>query len=262
MLDTITVAAVQMNALRGDLQHNLSAHRRLAQEAVEAGANLVVFPELSTTAHYGEESVVDLAEEIGEGIVFDAMMALAAELNCSIGYGICERDGGVFYNSYVIMGRVGVLGVQRKVHASLDEYLHFRMGGSLGVFNVGGWKVAVAICVDAAYFEAWRIFAINGADLVLLPHAGRSGHGVQVSESDQRRGLKKRVSAAPDKYGVYAEDNAVFAVFCNQVGYNGHSTPPPEPKLDATNTKTGNLRRPCQNVICGAYVSQLLMIST
>lgn len=96
MLDTMTVAAVQMNALGGDLQHNLSDHRRLAQEAVEAGANLVVFPELSTTAHYGEESVVDLAEEIGEGIVYDAILAPVAGLKCSIGYGVCAEDNTVF----------------------------------------------------------------------------------------------------------------------------------------------------------------------
>ena len=28
----------------------------------------------------------------------------------------------------------------------------------------------------------------------------------------------------PGKKGAYAKDNAVFAVQCNQVGYNGHST--------------------------------------
>jgi predicted amidohydrolase len=213
-----------MNALRGQLEHNLDVHDRLARDAAAAGGGLVVFPELSTTAHFGEKSVVDLAEEIGNGPVHSRISSLAADLRCVIGYGVCERAAGAFFNSYVVVGPSGIAGVQRKTHASMDEYFHFRMGGSLEILEIGGWRVGVAICADADYFEVWRILALKGADLVLLPHASRSGWGVELTTEDQKRGLEESAKAAPDRYGTYAADNSIYAAYCNQVGFNGHST--------------------------------------
>jgi predicted amidohydrolase len=223
-MNETTVAVVQMNAHMENLKYNIIKHEQITQEAVAAGANFIFFPELSVTAHYGNDSVVDLAEKVDNGIIHDTFLDIASKLNCTIGYGMCEQGNGVFYNSYVIMGPLGICGLQRKVHASLDEYLHFRMGSSFPIISVGDWKIGVAICVDAAYFEVWRILALNGADLIILPHAGRNGSGIEISEETQRMGLERRLKAAPDRYGVYASDNSVFAAFCNQVGYNGHST--------------------------------------
>ena len=213
-----------MNALKDDLDHNIEVHRTMALQAREAGASLIVFPELSTTAHYGDESAVDLAQDVDRGRVYDELNRLARELECTIGYGVCERARGTFFNSYVLMSPRGIIGVQRKVHASLDEYLYFRMGGRLDVFSVEGLTVGVAICVDAGYFEVWRVFALKGADVVLLPHAGRSGHGARIEKGEQERQIKTRIATFPGRYGTFAAENLVYAAYCNQVGYNGHST--------------------------------------
>ena len=67
------VAAVQMNALKDDLQHNLDVHVRFIEEAAEAGCSLILFPELSTTAHYGDSEVVKFAETAGDGPIFALM---------------------------------------------------------------------------------------------------------------------------------------------------------------------------------------------
>jgi N-carbamoylputrescine amidase len=223
-LDKFKIGAVQMNALRGDLDHNLDVHRRIAREAAGDGCSLVMFPELSVTAHYGAEDVTSLAEEATDGTIYETMHALAEELDCGIGYGFCERAHGTFYNSYALMGPSGLFGVQRKVHASQDEYLSFRMGRSLEVFDLGFCHAGVAVCFDASFFEVWRVFALKGADLLLLPHAGRSGWGEEIPRERQLGDLKQMLDRLPGRYGIYAEDNAVFAAFGNQVGYNGHST--------------------------------------
>jgi len=223
-LDKFKIGAVQMNALREDLDHNLAVHRRFAREAAGEGCRLMMFPELSVTAHYGGEDVTALAEQAAVGTIYNAMHALASELGCVIGYGFCEKAHGTFYNAYALMGSAGLIGVQRKVHASQDEYLSFRMGRSLQVFDLGFCRVGVAICFDASFFEVWRVFALKGADLLLLPHAGRSGWGEEIPRERQLEDMKQMLDGLPGRYGIYAEDNAVFAAFGNQVGYNGHST--------------------------------------
>ena len=223
-MEPFKIAVVQMNALRDALEHNLRVHERITAEAADAGCQLVMFPELSVTAHYGEEDVTMLAEAACEGTIYDTMRRLTVKHGIVIGYGFCEKAHGTFYNAYGLMAATGLIGVQRKVHASLDEYLSFRMGRSFEVFNLGFCKVGVLICFDAGFFEAWRVMALKGVDVVLLPHAGRSGMGEAIAEPEQRQHLQQLLDRLPGRYGVYADDNNVFAAYGNQVGYNGHST--------------------------------------
>jgi len=223
-VDSFRMGVVQMNALRGDLDQNLDVHRRLAREAASAGCELVLFPELSVTAHYGDDDVTSLAEEATGGGIHKAMQVLAQETGSVIGYGFCEKARGAFYNAYGLMGPGGLIGVQRKVHASLDEYRSFRMGRSFDMFDLGFCRVGILICFDASFFECWRVFALKQADVLLLPHASRTGWGQEVEEGEQREDLQRALSELPGRYGVYAQDNAVFAAYANQVGYNGHTT--------------------------------------
>jgi len=223
-MEKFRIAAVQMNALKGDLNHNLDLHRRFSREAVEAGCRLIQFPELSTTAHYGDDSVTEFAEEAHRGGIFETMHGLARELDLVISYGLCERAHGTFYNSQVLVGPDGFIGVQRKIHASHDEYFHFRMGRSLEVFHLGFCRVGTLICYDGNFFEGWRVLALKGAEVVLLPHASRCALGKKRSDRKVLADLKRMLKGLPSRTGFYAQDNAVFAVFGNQIGYNGHST--------------------------------------
>jgi predicted amidohydrolase len=45
-----------------------------------------------------------------------------------------------------------------------------------------------------------------------------------MSDRKLLSGLKKTYKELPGRNGFCAQDNALFAVFANQVGYNGHST--------------------------------------
>ncbi|MFC2076109.1 carbon-nitrogen hydrolase family protein [candidate division KSB1 bacterium] len=219
----LKVAAVQMNALRDNLEHNLEVHRRIAAEAAGAGCELVVFPELSTTSHYGHRSATSLAQA-ADGGIFRTMSDLSKELNIHIAYGFCEIAHGSNYNSQALIGPEGLIGIHRKVHASRDEYTYFRMGRSLEVFRMGYLKVGILICYDANFFEAWRVLALKGAQIILLPHASRSGVGQKVDADKQKQSLKRSLDGLPGRFGLYAADNNVFAVFANQADYNGHST--------------------------------------
>lgn len=222
--DKIKIAAVQMNAMRENLEYNLEVHRRISREAAADGCNIILFPELSVTAHYGHVSATSLAEEATVGRIYKTMQGLAKELNVFIAYGFCEILHGAHYNSEAIVGPEGLMGIHRKVHASRDEYIYFRMGRALEVFDIGLCRIGILICYDANFFEAWRVLALKNADILLLPHASRSAPGEEVPKDRQIRQLKETVENMPGNFGVYAADNNVFAVYANQADYNGHST--------------------------------------
>ncbi len=223
-MEKFTVAAVQMNALRDDLEHNLQVHRRIIAEAARAGAHLVAFPELSATGHYGDESVVQFAEPPGSGPVFETLRDEARRHETIVGYGFAEIAHGTYYNAYALVGPEGLLGLQRKVHASYDEYFSFRMGRSFEVFDLPFGRLGVLVCYDSDIFESWRVLALKGADVVLLPHASRAGFGEKVEPEELKGQLAERLDGLPGQHGVYAKANALFAVYGNQVDYNGHST--------------------------------------
>jgi predicted amidohydrolase len=218
------VAAVQMNSLKDNLDHNLEVHESFSRQAASAGCRIVLFPELSTTAHYGDERVTQFAEQVPGGRIYELMLDLAKSLDLTICYGFCENAHGTFYNTQALVAPYGLVGLQRKIHASKDEYFSFRMGRTLEVFNVGFCRIGILVCYDARFFETWRVLALKGAEVVLLPHAARSGWGVKIEPDEVIRQMPERITSKIDRYKIYAADNAVFGVFGNQVGYNGHST--------------------------------------
>lgn len=220
----LRVASVQMNALKNDLDHNLDVHVKFIQKATRENCQLIMFPELSVTAHYGDEKVVQFAEEPGNGRAFETITAQARKHQILVSYGFCELAHGTHYNSQALVGPQGLIGIQRKVHASRDEYFSFRMGRSLEVFDIGFCRVGTLICYDSSFCEAWRVLTLKGAELILLPHASRSGWGKRIDRKKQINSLRSMLSALPGSNGVYAKSNGVFAVFGNQVDYNGHST--------------------------------------
>ncbi|MCY4525415.1 MAG: hypothetical protein OXB89_02300, partial [Anaerolineaceae bacterium] len=62
----VNVGLAQMAPKLGDLQHNLAAHLALAEEARDAGADLLVFPELSLTGYQVMDLVPELAMSASE----------------------------------------------------------------------------------------------------------------------------------------------------------------------------------------------------
>lgn len=219
------IATVQMNALKDDLQHNLDVHLQYIEEAARDGCALVVFPELSVTAHYGDPAVTQFAQPSTGGHVHSLMAEQAKKHDIIIGYGYCEHARGTFYNTYSLMGPKELIGSQRKVHASLDEYLVFRMGQSFEVFDLGICRVATLICYDSNFSESWRVAALKGAEVILAPHAGRKGgHGRDVPTGEQLENLRLFREEMPGAWGTYCAENGVFCAYGNQCGFNGHST--------------------------------------
>jgi predicted amidohydrolase len=231
------IAATQVDTRHGDMERNLETHLRLIAETAAAGCDLVVFPELSVTGHNGSAAVTRAAEP-HDGRIFRAIHAQARAHGIVVSYGFCELHRGTHYNTSALVGPDGLVGLQRKVHASLDEFFRFRQAYDWGVFDLGFCIAGTAICHDGDFFESWRILALKGAEVMLLPHANRTleaADGSYAFDGREREATAEELRAAqqellaerplpPRRHDVLARDNGVYAVFSDQVGFDGHSS--------------------------------------
>lgn len=222
-MQDLRAAAVQMNAVLGDVVGNLDQIERWTRRAVEDGAQLICFPELSVSGHWCAGGIWDVAESVPGGPSCRRLEQIARELDCIISAGIAEMDAGVVFNTQLLVGPQGVLGTQRKLHLSGDEYFHFGSGNTINVIETSLCRVGIGICYDTIFPETARIAAVKGAEVYLAPHAARCGEW-----SDDHRTQRQKVASVRDRahmtFRSRAYDNGMFVIYCNQAGAAGEDT--------------------------------------
>src|SRR5690242_21269665 len=119
------IATTQVNIRHLATEDNLARHLDLIDEAKERDVSLIAFPELSVTGHNGSPDVVREAEA-ADGRIFQTIAKRAAERSIFVSYGFAELYRGTHYNTQALVGPSGLIGLQRKVHASHDEFFLFR----------------------------------------------------------------------------------------------------------------------------------------
>ncbi len=152
--------------------------------AADAGARLVVFPELAFTPFYPQRragpGVLDLAEPI-PGPTTERFCEAAARRGVVVVLNLYERDGDrAFDTSPVIDADGTLLGRTRMVHITDYDGFHekgYYSPGDTGapVYDTAAGRLGVAICYDRHYPEYLRALALGGADLVVVPQAGTVG---------------------------------------------------------------------------------------
>ena len=211
------IALVQQDSPVGHKAENLAATLAWVKKAHAQGARLVVLPELGITGHAGHPAMVTEAEAVPQGPATQALMALARELGVYICAGIAEDDRGLHYNTQFVVGPEGYWGKQRKIHLSGDEYFYFRHGTRLPVLELPLARVGMIICYDNEFPEPARCLAVQGAELLLAPHAARFGDW-----PEDAAGREAAVARRKDDWRLVhrcrARDNACYVALCNTAG--------------------------------------------
>jgi predicted amidohydrolase len=160
---------LQFNPVFGDVKWNVDKALRMVSGRQ---ADLVVLPELFNTGYQfiSRDEVGDLSEEIPSGSTTKRLIELSKEKNLHIVAGIAERAGGSFYNSAVLTGPRGFIGVYRKTHLFSEEKLWFSPGDTgFKVWETPVGKIGVMICFDWFFPESARTLALKGADIIAHP---------------------------------------------------------------------------------------------
>lgn len=212
------VAAVSMNGYMGEPERVLAAMDGWCARAAEAGAHLVLFPELVVHGHC-TPNTWELAEPVPDGPSVGKLIDMARKHRMVLSAGLSEKEREIVYNAQVLVGPEGYIGKQRKLHLSRDEVNHYKGGRDIAVFDIGRCKVGTVICYDNQFPEVARVLALRGADVILMPHAARFKPWPDTAEGEAaaRRHSHDFVSV----YGLRARENACFAVLTDQAGRAG-----------------------------------------
>lgn len=134
-------------------------------------ADLVVLPELFSTGYQfrSKEEARKLSEGV-DGYAAGRLSEAAKEKSIHIVAGFAEKAGKRAYNSSMLIGPRGVIGVYRKAHLFWDEKKIFSRGDTgFKVYRAGGVKVGMMICFDWIFPEVSRTLALQGAQVICQP---------------------------------------------------------------------------------------------
>ncbi|RLE64126.1 MAG: carbon-nitrogen hydrolase family protein [Thermoprotei archaeon] len=202
------IALAQIKNIPASKKRNIEKIEKTLLEAAKKECDLVIFPELSVTGYVLKDLVYSLAEEI-PGPSTEKLQNLANDYGVYIIAGLPERgERHLIYNSAVLIGPEGLLGIYRKKH--LPTYGLFEEGRyftpwmkDIEVFETPVGKIGILICFDLFFPELARILTIKGAEIIAV------------------------LSAAPDISRQFFEtfvharalENTVFVAYVNMVGF-------------------------------------------
>jgi predicted amidohydrolase len=158
------IAAAQIACVLGDIDANVRKMRDFSSRAKEAGAELIVFPEMADIG-YAMPVIQKQATAWNEGAV-PRLQEIARTLGLRIISGVSERDGDSIYNSQVSIDAGGeIVAKYRKTHLfsppPIEEHKCFSPGDELMSFVAGGLRLGLTICYDLRFPEVYRALACN-----------------------------------------------------------------------------------------------------
>lgn len=88
------------------------------------------------------------------------------------------REGKYLYNCGTLISRNGgILGRQKKLHLTdFEKNIGIRKGDKLLAFDLDIGRVACPVCMDATYFETFKIARNLGCDIIILPIANNENY--------------------------------------------------------------------------------------
>jgi predicted amidohydrolase len=166
----IKIALAQMDVKWADPDANLAVARQMVGQASDAGADLVVLPELWGSG-YDLARAAEYATLLSEGL-FREMGLLARAHDLHVVGSLLEARDGQIYNTCALFGSQGLVGRYRKIHrfCLMQEDRYLAAGDRPALCNDTPWGMtALAICYDLRFPELFRTYALAGARLMVLP---------------------------------------------------------------------------------------------
>lgn len=189
------VAVVQLTSVPADVEANVAEHARLIAEAGAQGADVVVFPELSLTGYelgaIAGDPALTLSREDPRLVPLVAACATAGPV-AVVGAPVAS-EGRRLLAALVLDGH-GVRDVYGKRHLHESEAGVFAAGDRDVLLDVGGSRLALAVCFDSAHPEHATACRAAGADAYLV------GANFAVGEEDR---IAERMAARAREGGLW-----------------------------------------------------------
>ncbi|MEA9984240.1 nitrilase-related carbon-nitrogen hydrolase [Subtercola sp. RTI3] len=170
MVWSLRVAATSPQIRLGEVASNAESIRVALKDAVAAGAELIVLPELATSGYVftDRDEAAEASITRDDPLWSELAAVLAPGVTAVVGY--AERAEHHLYNSAAVFTSDQWIGDYRKSHLWGAEAGLFEKGSIAGaLFEVPFGRLGVAICYDNEFPEVPRRLALGGADVLALP---------------------------------------------------------------------------------------------
>lgn len=206
----LRIAIAQTTAIPGDVAANAASAGSFIARAADGGARLVVFPELSLTGYEleriaGSPTLWIHPDDERLAVIRDT--CARAKMTAILGAPWLPR-GEHPRIAALVFTPDGDLRVSCKEYVHESEATLFEPGEPAAPFDLDGWRIAIAICFDAAHPRHAEAAARAGADVYVTS-------ALYIVGEERRLDLHQ---------GARAMDNRMFGVFANYAGTTGSFT--------------------------------------
>jgi predicted amidohydrolase len=166
------IACQQLAPVIADVAANRSLALAAIEQAADAGAEVVVLPELVTSGYMFDSPEEARALSIpATHEILEEWAAAAVRAGIVLAAGFCELgDDGRLYNSAAVLDPTGLRAVYRKLHLWDREKLIFTPGSAPPpVIDTIVGRLSTIICYDLEFPELTRSVALAGTQLLLVP---------------------------------------------------------------------------------------------
>ncbi len=217
--------AVLQHAMSPEIEANLATADRLMKTAAQAGAKLVIFPEVQLSPFFPKHRAEPGSDPARPYVMDRDHFALKRLSELARIHGLVTianiymaREGRRYDASPVFDADGTLLGVSEMVHVAQfegfwekDYYAH---GERFEVFDTRAGKVGVVICYDRHFPESWRACTLAGAEIIATPACNLAHENLDIFTQE---------------ICIMALQNSVYAAMANRCGqeestvYAGHS---------------------------------------
>ena len=203
--------ALDQMQLTADTDKNLEKALQDMGTAAQTGARLICFPELLLSPFFPQHEHLDVSKYLMEidDPKIEKIRARCRELNIIAVPNVYLNESGNRYDASLVIDASGeILGISKMVHITRapcfyeQDYYHPSDTG-FRVYDTSLGKIGVIVCFDRHLPESFRLCALQGADLVIIPTANTVSEPSDVFEWELR---------------ISAMQNNLFIAMCNRVG--------------------------------------------
>ncbi len=212
----LNIVLAQINTHLGDIEANLEKHMEIIQQATAAGADLLIFPELSLTGYVLQDLTPMVAlKPTPEDPVFKILLDTSRYLDMVVGF-VDEDNRHRFYIAAAYLSQGEVLHVHHKAYLPtyglFDEGRFFAWGDEVRAFDTRFGRVGILICEDFWHASPPYLLWLDGADIMLFSSAS-PGRGLSAEPKLESARWVEHINRA------YASLFTTFVAHSNRVGY-------------------------------------------
>lgn len=207
------VSIVQMSSNK-DSKKNLENIFKYLDKAKSEKSELVVFPELILTGHLNKNKSALKKDD-------PKILGLAKYANKNqmyIYFGFAEKKDNEYFNSSMLLGPEGILGIYRKVHLNKEDRAWASEGNEWKFVDTKIGRIGMLIGYDSVFPESARCLGLYGCDIVLCSSAqkGVFTHGHKGSKIRQNYPIP--MNADPNHWNhfrIRGGENNIYFLFSN-----------------------------------------------